>query len=113
MCFSPSQLQKDGFHQLRALLALKQFLKSLSLGKLKLLVTRHAQLFMTPWTVACQAPLSMGFSRQEYWSGLPFPSPRDHPDPGIKLRSPTLQADSSPSKLSGSLPRNDFNIRNK
>ena len=44
--------------------------------------------FVTPWTVACQAPLSMGFSRQEYWSGLPFPSPGDLPDLGIKLRSP-------------------------
>ena len=44
----------------------------------------HVQLFMTPWTVAHQAPLSMGFSRQEYWSGLPFPSPGDLPDPGIK-----------------------------
>ena len=40
--------------------------------------------FATPWTVACQAPLSMRFSRQEYWSGLPFPSPGDLPDPGIK-----------------------------
>ena len=46
-----------------------------------------------PWTVAHQAPLSMGFSRQEYWSGLPFPSPGDLPDPGIEPRSPTLQAD--------------------
>ena len=46
-----------------------------------------------PWTVAHQAPLSMGFSRQEYWSGLPFPSPRDLPNPGIKPRSPALQAD--------------------
>ena len=52
------------------------------------------QLFATPWTVAYQAPLSMGFSRQEYWSGLPFPSPGDLPDPGIEPRSPTLQADS-------------------
>ena len=50
-------------------------------------------LFVTPWTVAYQAPLSMGFSRQEYWSGLPFPSPGDLPDPGIEPRSPTLQAD--------------------
>ena len=41
----------------------------------------------TPWTVACQAPLSMGFSRQEHWSGLPFPSPGDLPDPGIKPMS--------------------------
>ena len=45
-------------------------------------------LFMTPWTVVNQAPLSMGFSRQEYWSGLPFPPPRDLPNPGIKLMSP-------------------------
>ena len=44
----------------------------------------------TPWTVARQAPLSMGFSRQEYWSGLPFPSPGDLPDPGIKPASPAL-----------------------
>ena len=48
----------------------------------------------TPWTVAYQAPLSMGFSRQEYWSGLPFPSLGDLPDPGIKPGSPALQADS-------------------
>ena len=51
---------------------------------------------MTPWTVACQAPLSMGFSRQEHWSGLPFPSPGDLPDPGIEPRSPALQAYSLP-----------------
>ena len=47
-------------------------------------------LFATPWTIACQAPLSMGFSRQEYWSGLPCPPPRDLPDPGIKPASPAL-----------------------
>ena len=52
------------------------------------------QLFATPWTVACQAPLSMGFLRQEYWSGLPFPSPGDLPNPGTELGSPTCQADS-------------------
>ena len=46
-----------------------------------------------PWTLAHQAPPSMGFSRQEYWSELPFPSPGDLPDPGIEARSPTLQAD--------------------
>ena len=56
---------------------------------------------MTPWTVAYQAPQSMGFSRQESWSGLPFPSPGDLPHPGIKPRSPTLQADSSPSEPPG------------
>ena len=56
----------------------------------------HVRLFVTPWTVAHQAPLSMGFSRQEYWSGLPFPSPGDLPDPGIAPGSPALQADSLP-----------------
>ena len=55
-------------------------------------------LFATPWTVAYQAPPSMGFSRQEYWNGLPFPSPGDLSDPGIKSRSPALQADSLPSE---------------
>ena len=50
----------------------------------------------TPWTGACQAPLSMGFSRQEYWSGVPFPSPGDLPNPGIELGSPALQVDSLP-----------------
>ena len=53
----------------------------------------HVQLFVTPWTIACQAPLSMGFSRQEHWSGFPCPSPGDLPDPGIKpssLTSPAL-----------------------
>ena len=52
----------------------------------------HVQLFGTSWTVARQAPLFMGFSRQEYRSGLPFPSPGDLPDPGIKLGSLALQA---------------------
>ena len=51
------------------------------------------QLFATLWTVAYQAPLSMGFSRQEYWSGLPFPSPGDLPNAGIKPGSSALQAD--------------------
>ena len=50
----------------------------------------HVGLFETPWTVAHQAPLSMGFSRQEYWSGLPFPSPRDLLDPGMEPTSPAL-----------------------
>ena len=52
------------------------------------------RLFVTPWTVACQAPMSTGYSRQEYWCGLPFPSPGDLPNPGIEPRSPALQADS-------------------
>ena len=55
-------------------------------------------LFGTTWTVACQAPLAMGFSGQEYWSGLPCPSPGDLPEPGIKPSSPALQADSLPSE---------------
>ena len=58
-------------------------------------------LFATPWTVAYKAPLSMEFSRQEYWSGLPFPSPGDLPDPGIEPGSPSLQADTLPSEPPG------------
>ena len=58
-------------------------------------------LFVTPWTVAHQAPLSMEFSRQEYWSGMPFPSPGYLPDPGIKPRSPAWQADSLQSEPAG------------
>ena len=63
------------------------------------LVTKSCPTLVIPWTVACQAPLSMGFSRQEYWSGLPFPSPADLPNPGIEPRSPVLQADSLPTEL--------------
>ena len=59
---------------------------------------RCVQLFVTPWTIACQAPLSMEFYRKEYWSGLPIPSPKDFPNPGIEPRSPALQADSLPSE---------------
>ena len=55
----------------------------------------------TLWTVACQTPLTIGFSRQECWSGLPFPSPGDLSDPGIKPESPSLQADSLPSESPG------------
>ena len=61
----------------------------------------RVQLLETSWTVARQVPLSMEFSRPEYWSGLPFPSPGDLPDPGIKPRSPALQADSLPSEPPG------------
>ena len=50
----------------------------------------HVRLFAIPWTVAYPAPPSMGFSRQDYWSGFPFPSPEDLPNPGIKPRSPAL-----------------------
>ena len=64
-------------------------------------VTQSCRLFVILWTVAHQAPLSMGFSRQEYWSGLPFPSPGDLPDPGIEPRSPALQADALTSEPPG------------
>ena len=60
---------------------------------------------VTSWTVTHQAPLSIGFSRQEYWSGLPCPPPGDLPDPGIKSRSPALQADSLPAEPQGK-PKN-------
>ena len=58
----------------------------------------HVELFVIPWTVAHQAPLSMGFSQQKYWSELPFPSPGHFPDPGIEPVSPAWQADSLPLK---------------
>ena len=61
----------------------------------------HVRLFATPWTVAHQASPSMGFSRQEYWSGLPFPSPGDLPDPGIEPGSPALEADTLTSEPPG------------
>ena len=61
--------------------------------KVKLKLRSRVRLLATQWTVAHQAPPSTGFSRQEYWSGLPFPFPGDLPDPGIEPRSPTLQAD--------------------
>ena len=71
--------------------------------KVKVKSLSRVRLFATPWTVAYHAPLSMGFSRQEYRSGLPFPSPGDLPDPGVKPRSPTLQADALTSEPPGSL----------
>ena len=63
------------------------------------------RLFATPWTVVYQAPPSMGFSRQEYWSGVPFPFPGDIPDPGIEPWSPALQADALPSEPRGNTPK--------
>ena len=60
------------------------------------LVAKSCLTLVTPWTVACQALLSVGFSRREYWSGLPFPSPGDLPDPGIE---PTCQCRSCKSKI--------------
>ena len=65
------------------------------------LVPKSCPTLATPWTVAHQAPQSMGFSSQEYWRGLPFPSPEDLPNPGIEPRSLALQTDSFPAELSG------------
>ena len=64
-------------------------------------VLSRVRLFAALWTVTHQAPLSMGFSMQKYWSGLPFPSPGDLPDPGIEPKSPALQADSLSSEPPG------------
>ena len=69
--------------------------------KVKMKSLSHVRLFVTPWTVAYQAPQSMEFSRQEYWSGLPFPSPEDLPNPGVEPGSPALQADSLPCEPAG------------
>ena len=69
--------------------------------KVKVKLLSRVRLFATPWTVAHQAPPSMGFSRQEYWRGLPLPSPGDLPDPGIEPRSPTLDADALTSEPPG------------
>ena len=71
-------------------------IESANVIKVKLL--SHVQLFASPWIVVCQAPLSMGFSRQEHWSGLLFPSPGNLPDPGIEPGSLSLQAYSLPSE---------------
>ena len=62
-------------------------------SEVKVKLHSRVRLFVTPWTVAYKGPLSMGFSRQEYWSGLPFPSPGDLPNPGIEPGSPALQVD--------------------
>ena len=69
--------------------------------KVKVKSLSRVRLFVTPWMVAYQAPRSMGFSRQEYLSGLPFPSPGDLPNPGIEPRSPASQTDVLPSEPPG------------
>ena len=69
--------------------------------KVKVKLLSRVRLFGTPWTVAYQAPLSMGFSRQEHWSGLPFPSPGDLPDPRIEPGSLSLEADALTSEPPG------------
>ena len=86
-------LYKEG--RKNACLSLYIFSEQLSL------CPRCVPLFVTPWTAALQAPLSMGIPRQKYWNELPFLSPRDLPKPGIKHGSPALQADSLPSEPTG------------
>ena len=86
------------------------FLVSNLAVKVKVKSLRHVRLFVTTWTVAYQAPPSMEFSRQEYWSGLPFPSPRDLPNAEIKPGSPALQADTLPSEPPGALQYGSNNI---
>ena len=72
-------------------------------GSQKVKSLSRVWLFSTPWNVDRQAPLSMGFSRQQYWSGWPFPSPGDFPNPGIEPESPTLQVDTLSSEPPGKL----------
>ena len=72
--------------------------------KVKVKSLSRVLLFVTPWTVASQAPPSMGFLRQKYWSGLPFPFPGDLPNSGIEPESPALQADTLPSEPPGNFP---------
>ena len=94
-----------------------------SLSRVRLFVTpwtvfhqpSRVRLFVTPWTVVHQPPPSMEFYRQESWSGLPFPSPGDLPDPGIEPGSPTLQAGALPSEPPGNdlwgTPNQDFTFK--
>ena len=99
MCMAPKETKIKSICWSRLLTLVGHFCENLieknsskhKSQKVKLL--SRVRLFATPWTVAHQAPPSMGFSRQEYWSGMPFPSPGDLPGPGIEPRSLALQAD--------------------
>ena len=84
-----------------------------SYKKVKVKSLTRIRLFATPWTVAYQAPPSMGFSRQECWSGSPFPSPGDLPEPRIEPGSPELQADALPSEPPGKLDNQSYKRRKK
>ena len=91
---SPWTLQLECLHQAQGLFCAQGYCTVLGL-------VTQSWVFETPWTVACQAPLSLEFSREEYWSGLPSPTPGDPPNPGMEPRSPTLQVDSLLSELPG------------
>ena len=90
------------YHQVLAMLLVDYFVL-LNIYMYMLSCFSHVWVFATLWTMACQAPLSMGFSRREYWSELPCPPPGDLPNPGIEHRSPPLQVDSLPSEPPGKL----------
>ena len=75
-------------------------------------VLSHVQLFATPWSASCQAPLSIGFSREEFWSGLPFPPPGESSHPGIEFVSPALHMDSLPTETLGK-PQNSVRLFKK
>ena len=92
LIFLGSKTTADGdcSHEIkRSLLLGRKVMTNLKV-KVKVKSLSHVRLFVTPWTVAYEAPPSMGFSRQECWSGLPFPPPGDLPDPGIEPRSPCI-----------------------
>ena len=91
--------QNDDFWSIADHLLLWMIITRLFGGGFGGLVARSCPTLAISWTVTCQAPLSIGFSRQEYWSGLPFPPPGDLPDPGIEPWSPALYADALPSEL--------------
>ena len=103
--YNPSYLAVTIFHRIGHNLATKPPPSYFNM-KVKVLATQLCPALVTSWTVACQAPASMGFSRQEYWSGLPFPSPGDLPDPEIEPEPPELQADSLACELPGKPPNN-------
>ena len=103
LIFLGSKTTADGdcSHEIkRSLLLGRKVMTNLKV-KVKMKSLSHVRLFVTPWTVAYEAPPSMGFSRQECWSGLPFPSPGDLPNPGIEPGSPALRADALPSEPPG------------
>ena len=87
--------------------------KNKHINKVKVKSLSHVRLFVTQWTVAYQAPPSMGFSRQEYWSWLPFPSPGDLPNPWIEPGSPTLEADALTSEPPGKPINKSFLLSDK
>ena len=93
------------------LMATQYLKRNLLLNLYEVKSLSRVQLFATPWTVTYQIPLSMGFSRQECWSELPFPSPGDLPDPGIEPGSPALQPDALPSETPGKPPLNGGSLK--